>query len=372
MDETRKESIKPLIHAWMQERLRSLQDQVLLTWEEGMGRLRPDDTLLNKILELAEAEPVPDLVQPPMEVEKDLGKALDLLDGARSQGEVLKNFLEGLKPFAERSAIFVVKSGMSSLYYQRGFDLNASRPSSPVMPTQDLDDLIQGRVDAIQRPGAAYKALLEPLSRFEAADVIILPLCLRRRPVALLLADCGLNSSLNSRQLVRALTRCTEAALSHQAAASEEKSGSAPPSAPPPPPPPPPPVPQLAPPVLPVLASSVVQVPNINSMPLPEISPLPDLPSLDPKVRANAERSARVLIGDIELYSPAKVSSGKAQRNLYAMLKDELERSRASFVDRYGVEIEQTYHIFYNTLVQQLCDGDPSRLGPNPWTGKAS
>ena len=89
--------------------------------------------------------------------------------------------------------------------------------------------------------------------------------------------------------------------------------------------------------------------------------------ALDPHVRANAERSARVLVGDLELYFPAKVAQGRNQGNLYVVMKDELDRSRASFVERYGADLENQYRIFYKTIVQLLCAGDPTRLGPAPW-----
>ena len=86
--------------------------------------------------------------------------------------------------------------------------------------------------------------------------------------------------------------------------------------------------------------------------------------------RTNAERSARVLVGDIELYFPAKVVQGKAQKKLYALLRDELERSRASFTERYGADLEENYNIFHKTVIQQLCEGDPTLLGPVPWSTK--
>jgi gamma-glutamyl:cysteine ligase YbdK (ATP-grasp superfamily) len=90
-------------------------------------------------------------------------------------------------------------------------------------------------------------------------------------------------------------------------------------------------------------------------------------PGLDPKVRSNAERSARVLVGDIELYFPDKVAQARKQGNLYAVMRDELDRSRDSFVERYGAELESQHQIFYQTVLQQLCQGDPSRLGQAPW-----
>jgi len=344
MDDLRKESIKPLVQTWIQERLQSLQDQVVMTWEEGLGRLKPDDALLQKILDAVGPEPVEDpFPDAPMDTENDLGVALDLIESASSQGEVLKNMLDGLQPFVERSALFVVKQGIGSLYAHRGFESDSPRLGAPVVPPPELDELLQGRAPGITRPGPSYQALLGPLSRFEATDVRILPLRLRRKPVAILLVDSGLRQVIDHPHHVRALAHAAEAALSFQAGQKEEERASVPP-----------------PEVHPAAPTQRIQEP---------IAEAPVAP-LDAKVRANAERSARVLVGDIELYFPAKVTQGKAQKKLYALLRDELERSRASFVERYGAEVEERHQIFHQTVVQQLCDGDPSLLGPVPWSTK--
>ncbi len=345
MDDSRKESIKPLVQSWIQERLQSLQEQVVMTWEEGLGRLQPDDALLQKLLDLAGPAPVEDpFPEPPLDMENDLGVALDLIESATSQGEVLKNMLDGLQPFVERSALFVVKQGLGSLYAHRGFESDSPRLGAPVVPPPELEELLQGRVSGITQLGPSYQALLGPLSRFEAADVRILPLRLRRKPVAILLVDSGLRQVIDHPHHVRALAHAAEAALSFQAGQKEEERAAA---VPPPE-------------VHPATHTQLIQEPIAEPVGAP----------LDPKVRANAERSARVLVGDVELYFPAKVIQGKAQKKLYALLRDELERSRASFVERYGVEVEERYQIFHQTVIQQLCEGDPTLLGPVPWSTK--
>jgi hypothetical protein len=88
---------------------------------------------------------------------------------------------------------------------------------------------------------------------------------------------------------------------------------------------------------------------------------------LDPKVRSAAERLARVLTGDIELYFPAKVAQARTTGNLYGLLRDELERSRQTFLDRFGPELEKDHGIFQETVVSLLCDGDVAKLGATPW-----
>ena len=345
MEDLRKASIKPLVQSWIQENLQSLREKVLLTWEEGVGQLQPEDALLEKILEAAgaqpEEEPFPDA---PESTEYDLGAALDLIESSLSQGEVLKNLLEGLQPFVERSALFVVKQNSASLFAHRGFESDHPRLGAPVQPTAELSELVQGHISLVG-PGETYLALLGALSRFEASDARVLPLRLRRKPVALLLVDSGIRQVIDHPHHVRALAHAAEAALSFQAGQKEEER------------PPAPPAPEAHP------AAQTLRLPE---PPIAEAG----APPLDPKIRANAERSARVLVGDIELYFPAKVAQGKAHKNLYALLRDELERSKASFVERYGAEVEEQHHIFQQTVIHQLCDDDASLLGAVPWSTK--
>ncbi len=341
MNDARQEPVKQALEAWIRERLGDLRDQILLTWDEGQRRLLPDEALLQRLAALAPApEPTPSEV--PADTEAELGAALDLIEGSASQGEVLKHLLEGLQPFVERCALFVVKQGIASLYAQRGFEADNPRMGAPVVPPPELEALIQGTRPRLDRPGPAYQALLGPLSRFEASDAWILPLTLRRKCVALLLVDAGLRQVLDHPNHVRALVRTAESCLSHLAGVKEEER-----AAPPPPPPP---------------SSPTLRIPE----PIAE----PAEPALDPKVRANAERSARVLVGDIELYFPAKVAQGRQTGRLYPLLREELDRSRASFVDRYGHELEERHHIFYATVVQQLCEGNAALLSGAPWAPK--
>lgn len=344
MDETLREPLKQMIHKWVNDRHQALLEQVMMTWEEGMGRLSPDDVLLQKIEELlappelpASAEdPFPDVAS---DTDNDLGAALTLIEASPNQGEVLKRLLEGLQPFVERSALFVIKQGIASLFANRGFESDIPKAGTPVVPPPELDELIQGRIPLLDATGPAYLALLGSLSRFEAADVRILPLRLRRKTVALLLVDSGLRQVLDHPNHVRALTHTAEATLSFLAGQREDEKTSAP----------------------------VETHPSMPTQRVQEPIPEPAVAPLDPKIRANAERSARVLVGDIELYFPAKVTQGRQKGSLYAALRDELDRSLASFIERYSAEVENQHHIFYQTVVQQLCEGDPAKLGQAPW-----
>ena len=340
MNQNSPSPMKNLITEWVHERHQVLMEQVLFTWQEAMGRMAPDDDLIARLEASLPPPPPPPAAPAPAHghLETDLGAALQALEQAATQGEVLKQLLNALTQFSERSALFVVKQGIATLYAQRGFEAEAPKLGTPVVPPAELEHLIQEGSAQLRKAGPAYGALLAPLSRFEAADLQIVPVSLRHKTVAVLLVDSGLAQSIEHPHHVRALTYVAEARLGTLATPREVR----------------PPAPEPSPSVL----TQVIPDPIAES---------PAAPGLDPKLRQNAERSARVLVEDIPLYFPDKVAQAQAQGNLYAVMRDELDRSRDSFVDRYGSDLESLHQIFYQTVVQLLCHGDPSKLGQAPW-----
>nr|WP_320132801.1 hypothetical protein [uncultured Holophaga sp.] len=337
MTEDVKADIRQTLQRWLEERDRSWRERFDALCREGLERDLEDGSLLESLAALT--PPVTPAPAGPA-FEPLLGEGLALLEAAQSQGEVLKRLLEAIRPLAGRSALFVVKQGIASLYTSLGFEGESPRPGSPVIPPSELEAMISGRIHRLDRPGPAYESLLSPLSRFEAESILILPLRLRRRTVAVLLADSGLAPSLDHPNTIRTLLHVAESCISYLAGQKEEDRTSSSETSP---------------------GGMTQQLPD----PISETIPPP--PPVDPKVRANAERSARVLVGDIELYFPGKVEQGRSAGSLYALLRDELDRSRASFVERYGEDLERHHRIFASTVVQQLCGGDPALLGPAPW-----
>lgn len=407
------ESIKSLLHQWMEDRQRTLQEVLIVTLEEELGRLRPDEALVQGVMEQVAALQAS---SGSASLERDLAAALDQLEHAPTQAEALKALMDGLHPLCERCALFIVKQGIANLFSHRGFDSEAPRSGVPVVPPPELEALLAGT--ALRAAGGpAYAALLKPLSPSLAAESLVLPLRLRRKVVGIVLLDCGHRQRLDHPSLLRAVVLAAESALSHLAAAGHEGTGAMPTMAPPPrttaappvatpagqgpaaqpqapalPAPPPqkitapmspadvrssqpmvpPPVPAatLAP-APPARALDTRDLtPSVPTQLVPDPIPLPAAPApgdLDPKVRATAERLARVLVGDIELYFPQKVAQGRQSGNLYGLLREELDRSRQTFLERFGAEVESRHRIFFSTVVGQLCDGDPRRLGNAPW-----
>lgn len=337
VDPSQHDALRTQLEAWLNQQNQSLLEEVMATWQNALARFHPDEALLGQIQETSRG---PVALPSGGTGDQDLAHALDLLEGATSQSDLLKRLLEALSAQAERSALFILKQGLASLYAHRGFEAEAPRKAGAVVPPEELEALIHGLGWNLRRKGPGYSALLGPLSAFEAADMAIFPLRHKKKAVALLLVDSGLRQKLDHPEQARALVLIASAMLAALAAGKDEEVK-------------PHPLPEPQP-------SAPTQV-------VPEpIEPAPAV-ELDPKTRAAAERLARVLVGDVELYFPEKVTRARTHGNLYGLLRDELERSRATFVERFGEDVEIQYRIFTTTTVHQLCDGDVSKLGAAPW-----
>ncbi len=336
-DPSQNDALRARLEVWLNKQNQTLLEEVMASWQSALGHFHLDDRLLDQ---LRETMPAPELPLPSGPQGRELAQALDLLEGATSQSDLLKRLLDSLTPLAERSALFILKQGLASLYAHRGFEADAPPKTGAVVPPPELEAMIQGSTRSIRQKGPAYRALLSPISSFEATEIAIFPLLHKRRSVALVLVDSGLRQQLDHAETARALVHVASAMLSSLAAGKEEESR--------------PPVVQESHP------SSPTQV-------VPEpIEPTPHV-DLDARTRAAAERLARVLVGDVELYFPGKVAQAQTQGNLYKHLRDELERSRATFVERFGESVEKEHRIFTTTVIQLLCNGDVARLGAAPW-----
>ncbi|WP_291272178.1 hypothetical protein [Geothrix sp.] len=348
-DQPPHDALRSELETWLNQQNQVLLEEVIATWQGAVARFRPDGALLDRLR--GAIPPRPGFEAPPAgpagATDQPLASALDLVEGATSQGDLLKRLLDALVPLVERSALFVLKQGLASLYAHRGFEAGAPLKPGAVVPPPDLESVIQGLGRSLRKKGPGYAALLAPLSPFEAADMAVFPLRHKRKTVALLLVDSGLRQGLDHPEFVRALVLAASATLASLAAGKEDPSHTQP-------------------------GTSSDTAPGISSASaptqvVPESIGAASPQALDPRTRAAAERLARVLVDDVELYFPEKVTQARVKGNLYRLLRDELERSRATFVDRFGESIEVQHRIFTSTVIHHLCEGDASKLGEAPW-----
>jgi len=90
---------------------------------------------------------------------------------------------------------------------------------------------------------------------------------------------------------------------------------------------------------------------------------LSQLNEADRKAHQDAKRFARLLVSEIDLYNKAKVADGRKEKNLYEVLKTDIERSRQTYEKRFGKTVAKQVDYFHEELIRTLAKNDPSLLG---------
>jgi hypothetical protein len=89
----------------------------------------------------------------------------------------------------------------------------------------------------------------------------------------------------------------------------------------------------------------------------------PQLSAEEETRHEEARRFARLLVSEIKLYNEDGVDRGRANRDLYQRLKEDIDRSREMYEKRISPDIRASRDYFHEELVRILADGDPDALG---------
>lgn len=86
-------------------------------------------------------------------------------------------------------------------------------------------------------------------------------------------------------------------------------------------------------------------------------------PSEEEKLHTDAKRFARLLVSEIKLYNEKGVLEGKANCDIYARLKRDVDRSRDMYEKRISPIVAHKADYFHDEIIRILADSDPSKLG---------
>jgi hypothetical protein len=326
----------------------------------------------------------------------NLLKAISAIQSGATQREILRALLDNTVRYSGRGALFVVKAGAATGWQGRGF-------------TKDGDDTIkdfalnvtvgvpeQALRSRMPFRGAARDIDPEFVAKFGApADeqVLVLPLLLKEKVAALVYADAGADGggkldAAAVELLVLATSAWLEVASLRKQALKEESAeapGEKAESAPPPVHSAPAhsdpfaahtpkhiaPVPEsvAAPPVEVEQPIAVAQAEPVVSAaaaaPAPATDAFANLSTEDADVHRKAHRFARLLVDEIKLYNQVKVAEGRKNKDLYDRLKEDIDKSRATYQKRYGNTAAGGADYFSQELVRSLAEDDTSIMGAN-------
>ncbi|MCD4750551.1 MAG: hypothetical protein K8R59_14365 [Thermoanaerobaculales bacterium] len=75
-----------------------------------------------------------------------------------------------------------------------------------------------------------------------------------------------------------------------------------------------------------------------------------------------ARRFARLLISEIKLYNEEEVERGRAAKDLYQRLKEDIDRSREMYEKRISEDVRQVTDYFQEELIRILAEGDADAI----------
>ena len=313
-----------------------------------------------------------------------LEAAMAALQEVTSQADILNVLLDFAARFSGRVALFVVRSEAATVWQARGFpDDNGLRGFN-----LNLADAVVSRVVHERVPVAAGldfdPTFLQRVGHATGGNAILLPLVLRDKVSALVYADCGLEGGKLDVAALKLLMRSAGMwlevlalrkalgtslpAAAHEPAVNEPAAQEA---------------------AMPVeaeaerpavthtavaperVAAMVASAPAAYAEPASAQSsvavatPEPQWSAEEREIHTRAQRFARLLVDEIKLYNQSKVAEGRAEKDLYDRLKEDIDKSRASYIKRYGNTSAGSADYFTRELVRILADNDVALLGAN-------
>ena len=306
------------------------------------------------------------------------------------QRDILNTLVEQSAGFCARSVLFVVQQDATTAWQAIGFaDDEAVREFTFDGNTELLQQVMGRRApatgDTAQRDTNFLNAFGAPVN----GECHLMPLFLKDKVAAVLYADAGTANASCERASLDLLVRFTSLWLDAQAARKAanaqgelgqgqaeavsapapaaqasstggsahapewSRAASASSAA----------APAMAPAIeVPVAVQTPVQS---SVQPVAPETSAPEMSAADADTHKRAHRFARLLIDEIKLYNKAKVEDGLKSRDLYDRMRDDIDKSRATYVKRYGHTVAASADYFVQELIRGLAQGDASALGNN-------
>jgi hypothetical protein len=358
--------------SWIQEVVERVVSQVL---DSHMPPLRED--IIRRVL----AELQPALGVSPEANPTSLLKAMTAVQHGSAQREVLRALLDHAARYCGRVALFVIRPGAVNGWQGRGFEDNEKLKDFALDANGPLISRVLAEHAPVQgSPDQMDAGFMSTFGGPASGEIILLPLMLKERVSAVIYADAGQASdgklesaaleilvlSTSSWLEVLSLRKSVAGPIQAQVAevgVREVEHAEAP---------------------RPPAAAVHAEVHSTVSMPSAEKNIAEPEPAEaiaiaaaasasaesvsgvsheDAEVHRKAQRFAKLLVDEIKLYNLAKVEEGRKNRDLYHRLKEDIEKSRATYARRYGSTPAAAGNYFDNELIRSLAQDDPSVLG---------
>ncbi len=298
-----------------------------------------------------------------------LQKAISVIQAGTTQKEILRALLDSTVLYCGRAALFVVKNGAATGWQGAAFASNDAIKDFAL----DVHSGVTARVlhsrTAEDAPASEFDAHF--VSQFGAPsdpNIALLPLLLKDKVSALIYADSGPQGAAVDSNALDVLVKATSAwleVISQRKQAQKDGTGEPEMHS----------APQMNDPFAahaPLHSAKAQHLPTEAPVAMTAAagagSSVASAPALSPEeaeVHRKAQRFARLLMDEIKLYNQATVAEGRKHKNLYDRLKEDIEKSRATYLKRYGNTSAASADYFNQELIRSLAEDDVSLMGSN-------
>jgi hypothetical protein len=303
------------------------------------------------------------------------------LDAAGSQVEALTIFLEECRKHASRAVLLVERRGRMEVWKSAGFDREREDERRISIPLDSAGAIARVREGFPQRLSSGNE-ISRALGAADAADAVVVPFVVHDKVSGAAYADASGAAGTLDADAIALLTwlagivvdRLAKRKLVPSPALRDVQSsaGIAPSEAPP--------------------SFASIPLPSEPAAPLPRDQGIPAPPPAAavarpvrrerPAARAGLERPlggplalnapnergdearrfARLLASEIKLYNEHAVTEGRARGDLYARLRQDIERGRRLYEERVPADVRSRTDFYYEELVEVLAGGRPEAL----------
>ena len=276
-----------------------------------------------------------------------LSSTISAIQASTVQADILKALIEGVSKFSARTALFVVRGTALAGWQARGFADDNIRGLTLDGSKGLAARAIQGR-DRVSGAATEFDAAFVQQHGAPAdRNAALFPLVVRDKVAAILYCDTGSKAGFPTDfSAIEVLARYT--CLWLELAAGKKTSG-----------------PQVAESSAPASPSSA-SARTSSTAPTASMDAGPEVGNQsadEQELHKKAQRFAKLLVDEIKLYNQSKVAEGKQNRDLYRVLREDIEKSRATYDKRYGGTPVAPARYFDSEIVRILADNDRSLMG---------
>ncbi len=280
-----------------------------------------------------------------------LHAAVSSVQDNTAQADILRALLDGAEKFPARAALFIVKGGTANGWEARGFEKDVKKVS--LGTDAGLIARALGDRESVAAAAAEFdEDFNKKFGNPNDGNCLVLPLVVRDKIPAIVYADAGTGEGTMDPSALQLLVRSTgfwlETIALRKGAGAPAAEGEAAMAA-----------------AAGAAAEAPAAEPEHEAEPEPAAAPAPAAAVSDPDLHKKARRFAKLLVDEIKLYNQAKVSEGRQHKDIYDRLKEDIEKSRATYEKRYGQSAAAEADYFTQEVVRILADNDRSLMGGN-------